>query len=130
MVHCCPNCPGSADQSNHLLQQLLHEDNDNDDDGGDDDENEREDVANFQQWTTVDRSQLVQQSLPIKEFVEVLVDKMHDLLGHSYIARSQLQYSKRCKEELADDEVIILVDFAENFKFIVQEKVESYHWNE
>ena len=55
---------------------------------------------------------------------------MNDLSGHSYIARFQAQYLKRCKEKLADDEVIILVDFAENFKFIVQEKVESYHWNE
>ena len=81
----------------------MHEDNDNEYDGCDDDDdvNEREEVINFQQWTAVDRPQLVQQSLPIKEFVEALVEKMNDLTRHSYIARSQAQYLKRCKEELA-----------------------------
>ena len=37
---------------------------------------------------------------------------------------------KRCKEELADDEVIILLDFVDNFKFIVQDEVQSYHMNQ
>ena len=129
----CPNCPNSADLSNHLLQQLLHEDNDNEDDSGDDDndeENDREEVINFQQWTAADLSQLLQQSLLIKEFVESLVDKMNDLTGHSYLARSQAQVLKRCTEELAADEVIILVDFAENFKFMFQDEVQSYHWTQ
>ena len=32
VVQCCSNCPDSADVSDYLLQQILHEDNDNDQD--------------------------------------------------------------------------------------------------
>ena len=71
MVHRCPNCPESAVLIAYLLEQLLQ--------GDEDDENEDVDGILVQQWTTVDRSELVQQSLPVKEFVEVLVDKMNDL---------------------------------------------------
>ena len=120
MVHRCPNCPETAVLTDYLLEQLLQEEEDD----------ENADEIRFQQWTTVDRSELLQQALPVKEFVEVLVDKMNDLTAHSYIARAQAQYLKQCKEELADDSVIILGDFAENFKFIIQDEVQSYHWNQ
>ena len=123
MVHRCQNCPGSVVLTDFLLQQLINE-------GDDYEDNENGEMIQFQQWTTVDRFQLVQQSLPVKEFVDVLVDKINDLTGHSYIAKAQAQYFKRCKEELADDSVIILVDFAENYKFIIQDEVQSYHWNQ
>ena len=92
MVHWCQNCPGSAVLTDYLLQQLINEDNDYE-------ENEHGDMILFQQWKTVDQSQVMQQSLPVKEFVEVLMDKTNDLKGHSYIAKGQAHYLKRCREE-------------------------------
>eukprot|EP00112_Aurelia_sp_Birch-Aquarium-sp1_P016421 Seg3722.2 transcript_id=Seg3722.2/GoldUCD/mRNA.D3Y31 product="hypothetical protein" protein_id=Seg3722.2/GoldUCD/D3Y31 len=121
VVHRCPECPENAVLADYLLEQLLQEEDVDDDETADD--------IKFQQWTTVDRSQLVQQSLPVKEFVQVLVDKENDLTTHSYIAGAQAQCLKQCKEELADDSVIILGDFAENCKFIIQYKVQSYNCN-
>ena len=40
------------------------------------------------------------------------------------------QYGKYdLKEELKENELIILLDFAENYTFIVQDDVQAYHWN-
>ena len=40
------------------------------------------------------------------------------------------QYEKYdLKEELKENELIILLDFAENYTFIVQDDVQAYHWN-
>ena len=38
-------------------------------------------------------------------------------------------YLRECKENLKHDECIILGDFAENYQFVVQDEVQSYHWN-
>ena len=121
MVHRCPNCPESSVLPDYLLEQLLQEEEDDD---------ENADEIRFQQWTTVDRSELLQQALPVTQFIEVLVDKMNDLTAHSYIARAQAHYLKQCKEELAADSIIKLGDFAENFKFIIQDEVQCNHWNQ
>ena len=43
---------------------------------------------------------------------------------------AQSSYLKQCKEDLKDDEVVILLDFAENYKFVIQDEVQSYHWNQ
>ena len=32
------------------------------------------------------------------------------------------------KENVAEDTIIVLVDFSENFTFIVQDEIQSYHW--
>lgn len=33
------------------------------------------------------------------------------------------------KENLKDDECLILMDFAENYNFVLQNEVQSYHWS-
>ena len=82
------------------------------------------------QWTTTDRTELVTMKLPVDEFIESLVDKLNKLTKQSFIAKAQSSYLKQCKEDLKDDEVVILLDFAENYKFVIQDEVQSYHWNQ
>ena len=36
---------------------------------------------------------------------------------------------KKRKEELCTSIALILGDFAENYKFVVQDEVQSFHWN-
>ena len=36
---------------------------------------------------------------------------------------------KDLKEKLKENELIILLDFAENYSFIMQDAVQGYHWN-
>ncbi len=94
-----------------------------------DDESEDQQVL-YKQWTTVDRSELNTYSATASEFVSILCDKLNDLTAHSYVARSQAAYLKHLKESIQEDDVIVLGDFAENFKFVIQDEIQSYHWNQ
>jgi len=38
-------------------------------------------------------------------------------------------FYKDCKEDLVEGEVLVVMDFAENYSFVVQDEVQSFHWN-
>ena len=59
----------------------------------------------------------------------MLVNKLNRITAHSYIAKSQAQYLKQRKFDLSDDEAIVMLDFAENYQFIVQDKIQGFHGN-
>ena len=48
---------------------------------------------------------------------------------HHYISKPQASYLSKLKDELKDNEAIILLDFAENYSFVAQDVVQSFHWN-
>ena len=54
---------------------------------------------------------------------------MDKLTSDSFIAKSQAQYLKNRKESIYFDTAIILVDFSENYFFVVQDEVQGFHWN-
>ena len=66
----------------------------------------------------------------MEEFIEVLCEKLDAITAHSYIAKSQANYLKELKDNLEHTEVIVLGDFAENYKFLIQDEIQSYHWNQ
>ena len=76
----------------------------------------------YKQWKVTDRWELVTRSTTVEEFIEKVCEKLNMVTSHSYIAKSQ--------SEMSQKEVIILCDFAENFRFVVQDEVQSYHWNQ
>ena len=57
-----------------------------------------------------------------------MAEKLDTITVHSFIVRTQAKYLKQCKENFKEDEVIVLVDFAENYKFLVQDEIQGYHW--
>ena len=109
MTRRCENCPKSSD----LLIQYLDEDFE----------------IKFSQWTTVDRSTLIQHEESISEYVEMVVKQLQDLTSHSYIAKSQAKYLNDRKNEINETCALILGDFAENYSFVVQDEVQGFHWN-
>jgi len=56
------------------------------------------------------------------------VSQLQKLTSHSYVAECQTLYLKR-KEELDGSLALILGDLAENYKFVAQDEVQSFHWN-
>ena len=69
-----------------------------------------------------------------EEYKETLIDVIDDLTRHSYISRCQAQYLKMTKATLGGgggggDEVIFIEDFAENYQFLILEKIQSYRWS-
>ena len=53
------------------------------------------------------------------------IDKLN---SHSYIAKAQSSHLKLWKEIIDENLIIVLVDFSENYTFVVQDEIQSYHW--
>lgn len=64
-----------------------------------------------------------------EEYCDALVEKLNKLSVHHFIAKHQSAYLKNLKQNLAQDEAVILLDFAENYSFIVQNAIQGYHWD-
>ena len=67
--------------------------------------------------------------MPLHEFLETLVKKIETLTTHHYIAKHQSAYLSALKENLGPEEAIIIMDFAENYSFVVQDTAQGYHWD-
>lgn len=63
------------------------------------------------------------------EFVEMLVENLDALTTHNFVAKAQGSFFKSSKENLDETNCIIVLDFSENYSFVVQNAVQSFHWN-
>lgn len=115
MLRLCDECPNSNKLKVFVQTKL--------EDYADDDQ------IQFKQWTSTDRSQLQTMILPLSEYITLLNEKLEALIPHSYISKKQSEYIKQRKENIADYEVLCLMDFSENYGFILQDEIQSYHWN-
>lgn len=62
-------------------------------------------------------------------FKNVLCKEICELTFHHYVAENQKQYLNYCKNNLAHDTCIILMDFSENYSFIIQQSVQAFYYN-
>ncbi|GBM13976.1 hypothetical protein AVEN_152395-1 [Araneus ventricosus] len=116
MLRFCTDCPNNSESLKNYLSDLLK---DYDDD---------EDIQ-FSQWINDGRMKLQTMTLPVEEFIELVTEKIVALIPHSYISKIQSTYLRTRKENLKDDECLILMDFAENYNFVLQNEVQSNHWS-
>ena len=82
----------------------------------------------YKQWVSVDRCSLVETIEQTSEFIQSLSEKIVKLTRHHYIAKSQSSFLNNLKKNLNTNEAILLLDFSENYSFIIQDEVQSYHW--
>ena len=82
----------------------------------------------YMQWVTTDRTALLKVSQSVNEYIDSLADQVHKLTRHSYVAKSQSEYMNFLKDNIAKEEMIIQGDFAENSSFVVQDEIQSFHW--
>ena len=112
----CTSCPGvSKLRDDHDLTTLL-------------DENLIDNIT-FKQWVSVDRSTLETYTKPVDEFVDMFCEKLELLRPHSFIAAQQASYYSNCKSGLAPREIVVTVDFAEYYSFVLQDAAQGFHWN-
>ena len=64
----------------------------------------------------------------VPTFIEKLVKSLDILRPRSFISRNQSQYLNNLKENIDESSAIFLCDFAENYSFVVQDDVHSFHW--
>lgn len=110
----CDKCPGTMKLENHLKKLL-----------------EETGICNvqFSVWTNTDRSTLQTQIIPSSEFVDELCDKLIILKPHSFIAKEQSRFYQERKMSLKSGEVLIVLDFSENYKYVVQDASQGFHFN-
>jgi hypothetical protein len=77
-----------------------------------------------------DCSALITVVVPCEEVIDDLTDKIWTTFcPYSFIAQLQSQILTHCKESLNGLGCVVLVDFAENFSFMVQDAVQGCHWS-
>ncbi|KAK3924781.1 ARL14 effector protein [Frankliniella fusca] len=83
----------------------------------------------FKQWTTTDRSKLITQVRDTEEFINDILEALPALSIHSYISKQQAKFYQEKKNSLKPGEAVVVLDFSENYSFIVQDAVQGYHWS-
>ena len=63
----------------------------------------------------------------IKSFISLFRDKLTTFIKHNYTCRWQSDQFKECLQNFPNDVVVLVVDFAENFLFKVQNEIQSMH---
>ncbi|XP_065085075.1 uncharacterized protein LOC135707233 [Ochlerotatus camptorhynchus] len=85
--------------------------------------------VSFEQWTTTDRCNIELKTLPSEDFSFFFTEKLDKLIYHDFIKNKQAEFLKTKKQTLEDGEVVVICDFFENYTFVLQDEVQSYHWN-
>lgn len=83
----------------------------------------------FKQWITTPQCTLQKMVQPLDVFVKYFCDQVQLLLKHAFINDMQNGFLKRLKESLKCNEFICILDFAENYAFVVQQAAAGFHWN-
>ena len=78
---------------------------------------------------SVDRSTLESICNTSDDFMESFCEKLNLLLFHSFIATQQAVFYKDIKSCLKTGEVLVTVDYAENYAFALQDAAQGFHWN-
>ena len=105
------NCPGVSKLEDFLQQHF-------------DEESIYE--LQYNEWITTDRTTIVTQKSSTSEFIELFAKKFLKLKRHSFIAKAQTQPLKQHKESLLPNELICLLDFSENYSFVVQDECQGF----
>lgn len=87
-----------------------------------------EDNITYKQWVATDRADLITITKSREEFTEDLICKLVSLKKHHFVSKTQSNYLKDLKRNLESMECIVIGDFSENFTFIVQDEIQSFHW--
>ena len=110
----CQKC-GKVENLKNILMQLL-------------DENSIDEIT-YKRWTHTDRSNLEVIVKSSEDFVESLIQMLQKYMKHNFITKMQSSAYKMAKEDLKEGQMIVVCDFAENYSFVVQDEIQSFHWN-
>ena len=113
MMEHCDNCPNLSVLKSFWKNKLLKI-------------IETDETIQFSQCVSTDRSQLVKEERDFDDFIKNLVGK---LMKHHFVAKKKAEFFKQLKENLRFGECVIVLDFAENYSFLVQDAAQRFHWN-
>ena len=110
----CTECPG-AEALKEELEAAMEENG--------------VETVQYNQWTNTDRAHLETRIAPVEEFLDVFMAALKKLQLHDFIAKNQAKFLAEKKDSLTPGEYIVIADFSENYSFVVQDEIKSFHWN-
>ena len=73
---------------------------------------------------------VIEESLPKAEFVTVFKKEVQEFCDHVERVRTQYKELRQLKENLPEHEIILQMDFAENFSCRSLDEVQTAYWNQ
>lgn len=83
----------------------------------------------FSTWQATDRCTLIKQCLSTQDFIEVLSSALEKLIPHHFIAKQQSKFIEEKKNNLSAGEVLVQLDFSENYAYVAQNAAQQFHYN-
>ena len=77
----------------------------------------------------MDRTTMNKLTSTTEDYINLLSEKVFELSQQHFISKAQSNFLKYKKETVSQNEAIILLDFAENYSFIIQNAVQGFHWD-
>lgn len=113
----CTNCPGIKKLKDKLMDCFNN------------DEIYENAEIKFNQWISTDRCQLETLTKTTEDFIAYFLEKLKALIPHNFLSQQQSSFIKDLKNNLAVNEFLVSLDFAENYSFIIQNAAQGFHWN-
>ena len=85
-------------------------------------------TISYKQWVLTDRTTLVTFESTVNEFIDIFTDEIFELCHHHFKKVQQAAYLKEAEAILGKETCIILMDFSENYSFLVQDVIQSFYW--
>ena len=80
-----------------------------------------DDLIKCKQWVSTDRSNLEEHEDDFDDFLDKLTSMFFELTEHYFSAKKQSGFLRAKKASLKFDEAVLILDFAENYSFAVQD---------
>ena len=72
----------------------------------------------YKQWVSTDRTTLASHYSTVEEFISKTIDDFYELCSDHIVSKAQGNHLKTAKENLFQNKVIILLDFAEIYSLL------------
>ena len=83
----------------------------------------------YRKWNTTDRAEntLIKASPP--NFVHNFIINLKKFKSHNFVAKVQSNYLRHLKTHIKQEELIVQCNYSENYSFVIQDAIQSYHWS-
>ena len=110
----CRDCSGKREEVRKKIKQALNENNIQE--------------VSYDLWGVTDRPEKVTVRESAKDFTNHLMTDLEKCRVHDFIAKKQYQSYLKLKEDLPDDEAIVVGDFSENYSIPNQREIQSAYF--
>ena len=86
--------------------------------------------VSWQKWSDSEgMPTLIKVSGCVKDVLNGIQKEINQFKSHCFVRRSQLYYFEKSREKPDIDTIILQIDFAENYRTLTQDEIQSCHWS-